>query len=104
MKPENWIRWDLLSENDIKTQWYLSQFSDKARALGFFLHIVCKMYQSDDGKLEQSEIFFEGTAAVLGWTADEVKQAIAKLIQAKLFFANGCYITSSKVERELERR
>lgn len=104
MKPENWIRWDLLSENDIKTQWYLSQFPDKARALGFFLHIVCKMYQSDDGKLEQSEIFFEGTAAVLGWSADEVKQAIAKLIQAKLFFACDCYITSSKVQRELEHR
>lgn len=108
MKRENWMRWDIDSETDVKTQWFLSRFKDKARALGFFLHVVSRLYQTTDGYIDLDDVFIEGTAAYLGWEKDEVNEALSGLCRARLFFADTCSgksrLTSFRVQSELLHR
>jgi hypothetical protein len=101
---ENWMKWDISSEQDIKTRWFLNQFQDRARGLGFFVHIVSQMYETNDGWLEVDDIFLETTAEYLGWTKEDVSQAIAKQIQAKLCIMENGKLTSKRTLREIEKR
>lgn len=105
MRPENWIKWDLASREDPATRFFLSKFKDRARAYGFFLWIVEKLYVANDNTLGlEDPIFLEGFADEIGWQPGEVAQAIAWLIQAKLFFAEGDKFGSKRVTRAVQER
>lgn len=105
MRTENWIKWDLSSRDDPGTRYFLSKYKDKARAYGFFLWIIEKLYCTNDGWLEMEDpIFVEGFSEEIGWDPEEVLQAIAWLIQAKLFITKDGKFASKKGLREREHR
>lgn len=107
-KPENWMKWDIGSEDDDATRWYLSRFDDELSGYGFFVRIVELLYQSSDHWLTLDDIFVEGFASRYGWQPLSVRQAVAWLIQAKLFVqeetADGLRFASKKVLRMAEKR
>lgn len=108
MKPENWMKWDIGSDEDKATRWYLSRFDDELSGYGFFVKIVELLYQENDHWLMLDEVFVDGFASRYGWQPESVRQAIAYLIQARLFVAeqtsDGLRFASRKVLREVEHR
>jgi len=102
MRRENWIKWDLSSRQDPGTKWFLSQYQDKARAYGFFIWIVEILYQTNDGWIELDQIFSEGLGSEIGWTPEEVTEAITKLIEAKLFLLQANRFASKKALETFE--
>lgn len=103
-RNENWIKWDLCSREDHRMRFFLAGWPDKARAYGFFLWIIEKLYATNDGWIDHDEIFSNGFADEIGWSSDEVVQAIAKLIQAKLFLLEANRFASKRVLRALQER
>jgi len=104
MKTENWFKWDVDFLSDINFRFYLRNQADKASAIGCYLYLVSELYKSKDGWIEQDEIFLGVAADALGWTSEEVRQAIAKQIEARLFIVKQNSFASNRVICELEKR
>ena len=97
MKRENWLKWDIYSRQNIKTQWFLKEQKNKAQSYGVFVALVEKLYQSSTGWLPLDNIFTEGFAIEFGMQPLEIICIIEKLSDAGLFIiekmqtdANAC--------------
>lgn len=104
MKRENWIKWDLDSRQDLETRWYLRKFTNRAQAYGLFLYLVEELYNSSDNKLLLEGIFLETASEDMGIPIAELTEAIAKLIEAKIFGSDGLQFWSLKVNSEVVKR